>query len=468
MHEYRPVSLKTLLGQRPLQIVLATTLTLRIVMSLVPELPHYTDDSAGYLDSGVNLFTHATFAMTCDPRCIPTLWRTPGYPIVLGLLVGVLKLPLGAVYVLQAVLDTVTTLLVAAIAWGAAGRRAGILAASVHGLNPFAAVFAGQIMTESVATLTLIAAVYVLWGLCQPARSARSIAWIALGLLLGFATLVRPALAPLSGLLPLAVFERARWREQARGWLLAAGAFAVMVAPWVARNWVTTRDGAADDSFRVLGSFSSPFYRRIATPGLERWYQTFEEPFVWDRPREPPVVAKYFLPGEKERVERLFEGLRDAGVMVTPELDTEFNRLADERIAAHPFRTTIWPPLSRAGRLWVTPRLSSFGIESARLAGARGKLLFVAATGYNALLALFGFATGLVLARRVVGRLLLSVPFFLTALHAFVMWGNQSRYTVPGFPEMAILATLGVLFLLDRIRRRWRSEPKADLAPRAA
>src|SRR4029077_9208469 len=117
--------LSALIRRRSIMVVLALGLTLRIVLAIVPAITHYTGDSSGYIDPGVNLFLHASFAMTCDPRCVPTLWRTPGYPVILGILFGVMKMPAGALYALQTSFDTVTTLLIAAVAWGMGGPRAG-------------------------------------------------------------------------------------------------------------------------------------------------------------------------------------------------------------------------------------------------------------------------------------------------------------------------------------------------------
>jgi hypothetical protein len=194
----------------------------------------------------------------------------------------------------------------------------------------------------------------------------------------------------------------------------------------------------------------------VLTPGVIRWYQSFEEPFVWDNPREAPVIAKYFLPGEGERVEGLFAEIRAADVLVTPEVDAKFDALANERIAAHPFRTTVLPPVSRAPRLWISPRLSSFGIASGRLSGMGGMLLFLVAAASNAVFAALAFGSGLVLVRQASVRLLLAVPLYLTAIHCFLMGGSQSRYVVPSFPHMAVLAALGAALLVARLRRAQR------------
>jgi 4-amino-4-deoxy-L-arabinose transferase-like glycosyltransferase len=467
MTESAPPPLSDIVRVRAVRIALVLAFMLRLGIALISAIPHQTSDSLSYINPGVNFFSHGTFAMTCDPRCVPTLMRTPVYPMLVGLLVEPFGLPLAAVYVFQALADTLTVLFVAAVGWGIGGRRAGIGSAFIHALNPFSAVFAAQVMSESVATLALMGGVYLIIHLYPRNGHASMAAWIALGFLFGFATLVRPVFAPIPGVFAVVMFSRTRWREQLRGWVVAAAGFAIVIGPWVARNWVVSRDGAADDSFRVLASSTVPRYRALTTPGLVRWYQSFEEPFIWDRLREVPAVARYLLPGEKERTEELFVGVRAVNLVISPELDAGFGHLADERIAAHPFRTRVLPPVSRAARLWITPRLSPFGIESARLSGLLGTLAFFASIALNGSLALFAFVTGFVLWRSAAARLVMVVPVYLTAVHAFIMWGNQSRYVVPAFPEIAILAALGGLALVNHVRRVRSLKPHNREASRA-
>jgi len=455
-----------LLRDRTVRIALLSALIFRVALGLIPQLRHYTRDSSSYLAPGVNFFLHGVYAQVCEPRCIPTLFRTPGYPIFVGLVVGAGKLPLVVVYVLQSVGDTITTLLVAGIGWAVGSRRVGVVSAFVYALNPFAAVFAGQIMTESMATFVLMSIVYAL-VLMRPLRSIAPVfRWIGLGAMFGLLTLVRPTFALVPAIFALTLFEPSHWRQQVRGWALAAAGCALVVAPWVGRNWVVTRDSAADDRFSPLGTFFSSTYRDLLKPGLVRWHQSFEEPFIWDRPSEPPVVATYFLPGERERVGNMFGELRASSMVVTPELDAKFEQLASERMAAHPFRTRFLPPVSRALRLWITPRLSSFGIESARLSSFGGRVLFLVATVYNAVLALIAFATGFGLIRSATIRLLLVAPLYLSVLHPFVMWGNQSRYVVPSFPQISILAVLGAFLLVERIHKRRSTVARASAAGR--
>jgi hypothetical protein len=349
----------------------------------------------------------------------------------------------------QATFGAATTLLVAAMGYAAGGRRVGVAAAFVHGLDPFDAAYAGQMLTESLTTLVLATAVYGLWWMVASDRDCRALAWVGLGSLLGLASLIRPVAALLPVALAIATLGSTRrrgsgaWREHARRWAWTGAGFAVLVAPWVLRNAIVSRDGGADGPFEVLAVRSMPYIARLTTPGVERWYGTFEEPFVWDREFEAPSRATYFLPGERERVERLFTQIRAENGAVTPEIDAAFERLAEERASAHPLRTTVVATLSRAARLWVTPRLSAFGVEAGRLSSAGAKALLVAAAAYNATLAGAALAAGIAFARKIGCRLLLAVPAYLTAVHAVIMWGRQSRYVVPGLCEVSVLAAWG-------------------------
>lgn len=451
--DHRVPRLSALIRERPLQVAFALSLLLRLWMAFSPDVQHTMGDSDEYLQPGVNLFTHGVYALSCDPHCIPTLLRTPGYPIIVGLLVGGLRCPIEAVFVVQAIGGALATLLVGGLGQAIADRRTGIVAAFVQALNPFDAVFAGVLMTESLAASALIAVVYLLFLLRED--QPPGLAWIALGCLMAFAALVRPVLAPLPAALALAGFEWSKWRAHVRTWSLVALGFSVMVAPWTIRNWIAARHGA-DDAFRVLASWTKPAVSRLSTPGLVKWYQSYEEPFLWDRPEAPPIFAVYFVPNEKRRIEQLIEGVRNAGMTVTADVDAGFDELAQERRSAHPFRTTVWAKVSRAIRLWVSPRLSNFGLKVGRLSGIGSKILIGSATAYNGLLAALGFITGFWLVRRADIRLLLTVPVYLTAIHAVLMWTRESRYTVPGVPELTVLAATGGLILLDRVQARLR------------
>jgi 4-amino-4-deoxy-L-arabinose transferase-like glycosyltransferase len=386
---------------------------------------------------------------------VPTVWRTPGYPVFVGVLTEAVGLTLGAVYAAQVLLDLWAIILVAILGWGTGGRPVALGAAWLLALNPFTAVFAGQIMTESLTAWLLAVLVWITWRMWLRGETT-SRHWVAIGLLLGVSAMVRPALAALPGGLALVLLTRFRWREWMWVMTLVALGWSAIIGPWAARNWFVTRDGGADSPFHVISYPLEPFYRPFLSPGFTRWYMSFEEPFIWDRPAEPPAVARYFLPGEKETTEELFRRIAAAGMTVSPDVDAEFKRLYLERRSAHPLRTVVLPPISRAVRLWVTARLSAFGLETVRLQGMSGQLMVLSAIAFNTLVALLGFGMALAWVRRPDVHLLALVPVYLTVAHSLIFLGNQSRYTAPALPEVSVLAALGGVTLYRCARLRLR------------
>jgi hypothetical protein len=466
--------LREALRERVILFALASAFVFRLALAAIAfgRVHYYADDSASYMDSGINLFTHGSYAIACDAHCIPTLMRPPVYPVLLGLLIAVFKLPIFSICVLQSIFDTVTTWLVAAFGMGLGGRRVAIVAALVYALDPFAAGFAGQIMTESLAALMVMAALYLLWRLSATLGPPKLAPWAGLGAMLGLATLVRPVTGILPLAMALATFKPRHWRSQAVAWVTALVAFSFVIAPWTVRNWLVTRNAQADDSFRIISSVLGPFERRLLTPGVEQWAKSYQEPFVMGKLySSAPSVAAYLLPNERQRVEALFDKVRDGlgeaptGVerpgrlAISPELDADFARLARERRAAHPLRAILLPPLSRAVRLWFTPRLSALNIQTWRLGGVLGTFLLAIATAYNGVQALLGIAGGLVsMMQGAAGRILASAPIYLTIFHAlYPVGGGQSRYTIPALPEVIVLAALGGFMLIDRAAAKYRA-----------
>jgi hypothetical protein len=113
-----------------------------------------------------------------------------------------------------------------------AGPGAGLVAALIVAVYPTYIYNSGRLMSEPFVIVTLPAAILAfLWA--GERRDAR--AWALPGLLFGITAFIRPeylVFGPGFALLAL-------WR--ARGWRPAAvllAAFALMVTPWMARNWI--------------------------------------------------------------------------------------------------------------------------------------------------------------------------------------------------------------------------------------
>jgi 4-amino-4-deoxy-L-arabinose transferase-like glycosyltransferase len=134
-----------------------------------------------------------------------------------------------AVFVLQALLDTVTCLLLFGLARAVGGVRAGVIALTLATLyEPF--IFSAAILQTE--TLTLLLYVGGLWAITVPERRRRGS--FCAGILVAAAMLARPAMQWLFPLLLPAVLVRnwdRAWRERLTVVLLFAAGFFVVVGP---------------------------------------------------------------------------------------------------------------------------------------------------------------------------------------------------------------------------------------------
>ena len=189
--------------------------------------------------------------------------RTPGYP---AFLVPILWLTDSewAISPIQAVVSLLAVAATALVGWRLFGRTAGLLAGAVVAVDPLQFLSGGTIMTESLETVVLTAIVAVgamVFALRRPTQVPAA-AMVALGVLAGVATMVRPTfwLYPIVLLALLAVrFRSLGWRPLAFRLLAFALPVVVVVGGWQLRNhstvgsWdvagiadITTPSGASD------------------------------------------------------------------------------------------------------------------------------------------------------------------------------------------------------------------------------
>ncbi len=166
----------------------------------------------------------------------PAVFRPPVYPTVLGGIYRVFGPSARAVGVVQALMDTVTLLLLWWLAASLLGRqpaRYGLVLMALA-YAPLAAVRLH--LTETLATLLLAATVVALVRALRGSKGAA--AWAGTGVLSGLLMLTRGAFVlwpvVLAGYGLLALGRRREWRRSA---LILAAAF-VTVLPWLVRNQI--------------------------------------------------------------------------------------------------------------------------------------------------------------------------------------------------------------------------------------
>lgn len=198
----------------------------------------FAPDSYGYERLAINLIEHGAFSQSAIPPLVPDTHRTPLYPLfILAVYRAVGEYPT-AVVISQDIIDTISTILIYAIASSASTHAAGVLASIAYAIAPLPIFQCQRMLSETLFVFLTLAA--VLAGLKALARF-RTGAIAACGLLLGLATLTRPIGIGiwLIWLVALAVAAR---RLAFSTWLQAMGKFALSfllpIAPWLIRNFI--------------------------------------------------------------------------------------------------------------------------------------------------------------------------------------------------------------------------------------
>jgi len=177
----------------------------------------------------------------------PTAYYPVGYPAVLGAAFGLGRL-VGAdgkaaetaiTTGLNLVAGMVAVYLAFVLGRRCAGAWAGIAGAALVGAMPNLVFHTAVPLTETLFNALALGLVAVLaaapWESSGPGRRRL----VAAGVLLGAATLVRPVVLPVLGLLPAVwLVARLGWRRAVADVALLALAAAAVVAPWTIRNAV--------------------------------------------------------------------------------------------------------------------------------------------------------------------------------------------------------------------------------------
>ena len=153
-----------------------------------------------------------------------TAFRPPLYPLLLGGVYAVTGPKLGAAQALNVVLGSGVAVLAALLAWRMAGWRAGVVTGLVAAVYAPLVFNDGPPLSEPLGLLLLVATVLLL-------REGRA-AWA--GVTSGLLVLTRPS----AQFFVVVVTGWVLWRLGLRRVCLYGACVALVVAPWVARNWV--------------------------------------------------------------------------------------------------------------------------------------------------------------------------------------------------------------------------------------
>ncbi|WP_425616585.1 ArnT family glycosyltransferase [Anatilimnocola sp. NA78] len=225
-------------------------------------------DAVHYFQLGRNMVELGVFSRQDSPPYVPDMLRTPAYPAFLGPL-NWLAGP-GAVFVATALAHAISCGILFAIANRLFERRVAVISSLLLAVDTVVISYNFSGMSETLSLLPLLAGVCVIVSTLI-GDSPRQYQSLALGgLLIGFATLVRPATLYLGICLGIGLLVhelcRKRYSKAVLAGLTVSLCSVAPLIPWIARNHavfslakLTTVDTANLVYFVGAGAFQQHF-----------------------------------------------------------------------------------------------------------------------------------------------------------------------------------------------------------------
>ena len=233
-----------------LVLILAFGLMLRVLAFAQSEVPRYPHgDAAKYFTYAYNLKNFGVYGMgnlevfpaNSDPAAVrsvvpPDAIVTPGLPVFLSLFLGGEHTTgqRDAILLTQALLSAVTILL-AFLAFLPVGKTLALGVALLTACTPHLVTMNLHFLTEPLFTFLLLLFVFTL---SRARPGSRAGYFLALGAILGLATLTRPWIQGYL-LVLVAWFAISSWQRDWKKLSLVVVGTALLLAPWLIRNEIT-------------------------------------------------------------------------------------------------------------------------------------------------------------------------------------------------------------------------------------
>ena len=359
----------------------------------------------------------------------------PLYPMFIAGVYGVLGEGLGTLKAVQAVLGSLTCVLVWGVTRSAFGRAAAAVAGfgmALYGMHIF---YGGTVMILNLQAPLVLA---VVWAAFRAIDAPTAPRWAACGALLGLSILARQTtllLAPILGLwILVGLGGRYTWGQRIAWGAALSLPIVCLILPFTAHNWRVGNDFVLLNS---TGGYSFYMGNRRGTDGT--WQIP---PLQWPSSINNPVVMREAFSTVAER---------DIGHSLRPSQVSGywFEKGLDE-IQMDPLR---WMKLElRKAALFVNAYevWNNRSYEISRQFSWILRLPLVS-FGLIAPLAVLGMAIGLPHWRRLFPLYAGVSVFFVSALLFFVL----SRYRFPG---TALMLPFAAFALVDLIRRIWKAD----------
>jgi Dolichyl-phosphate-mannose-protein mannosyltransferase len=355
--------------------LLATVAALALRFFFVFVFPHVSGDSFVYGDIAKAWLQHGMYAVTDNNHLRPTLIRLPAYPALLAAIFSVFGPEhYRAVLVIQALIDTNTCLVIAALALELMNAKAAKAAYLLSALCPFMANYVAAPLTETLAIwFTAHALFYGVRGIknLQSGGSAL-LPWLAAGVWTALGILLRPdggiVLAALGFGLVALLFRSPGKKQVILAAALLAATSLLPLIPWTIRNWHTFH------IFEPLAPRYANDPGEFVPQGFNHWVKTWMVDYVsveevyWHVSGE--TVDFELLPQRAFDSYEQYDRTDDLMVEYNQELsldtdlDRDFEELARERVRHSRFRYYVWLPFLRITDMWLRPRTELLPLDT--------------------------------------------------------------------------------------------------------
>jgi hypothetical protein len=410
------------------------------------------DDTPVYAELGRNLFQHGTYGIASDGVIDPSLFRLPGYPLFLTLVLRIFGWSnFNAVLLIQIAFDLASCWLIASFVRENVSRRAGTIALGIAVLCPFTAAYATIALTECLSVFAVSLALWTTSRMLRAQAAGRKdrAAMAGASAAMALAVLLRPDGA-LVGVAVAAALLWYGWRQRrtaaaVRTAIICCVLGALPLVPWTIRNWRT---------FHVIQPLAP---RRVNDPGevvnygFYRWMNTWSADIVstgnvfWRVGTEAidvtdlPSRAFDSAAQRAETAKILAE--YNVNKTVTPELDAEFGRLASERERNDPLLCHVWVPTLRVADMFLRPRTETLGLDADWWRFGEHEVESAEAVGLGLLnLAIVALALLAMMRRQVPWPVLAIVYVGLRCVVLSMMENSEPRYTLEAMPILIAAA----------------------------
>jgi dolichyl-phosphate-mannose-protein mannosyltransferase len=440
--------------------------------------PQVTDDSRIYADIARNWLRHGIYGISAPGSILPTYIRLPGYP---GFLAAVFAIfgdnNFRVVLLCEIVLDLGTCLLIADLARRIAGPHAAKAAFLLAALCPFLANYAAAVLTETLEIFfTALALDLAVTGLNNLSERKPG-AWIGCGLAIAGCIYMRPdggLLLPAMGmyLLLLAIrstlfankYSAGNSSTGNTGRLMWAGVILAIfslgpLAPWIVRNLRTMH------TFQPLTPRYANEPGEFVPAGFNRWVKTWivdyasVEEIYWQEPGANidmnRLPSRAFDSLEQKVYTQQILDKYNGTTEIDPDLDREFESLADQRIRGHRLRYYLRLPALRIADMWLRPRTELLPADSRWWEFNEDMKWMIVSVGFGALNLLYVLLAGAAVWRirpiRWLGMLLLFL--IVRSLFLGTLENPEPRYTLECYPVVIALAGTALERYFDSMRK---------------